>query len=154
MTYFYFDTSALAKRYIKEVGSTWVREVCAFASGNVIFVSEITTLEITSAITRRSRGGTLTIANAEASLARLDADLLNEYVTLDLASRLFGEACSLVKTHELRAYDAIHFAAAVSLNNSQKEVGLPAITFVSADIELVEAATSEGLLVENPNNYP
>jgi hypothetical protein len=32
--------------------------------------------------------------------------------------------------------------------------GLPLVTFVSADSELNAAAASEGLLVENPNNYP
>jgi hypothetical protein len=38
------------------------------------------------------------------------------------------------------------------LNNTANS--LPPVTFVSADNELNPAAASEGLIVENPNNYP
>lgn len=153
MTYFYFDTSGLAKRYINETGSVWVRNACSFASGNVVFVAEITSVEITSAIIRRSRGGTLTIADAEASLSRFEADTLNEYITLEITSKLIADARRLVKTHGLRGYDAVQLSIAVSLNQSQIDMGLPVITFVSADNELLSAAESAGLTVENPNNY-
>ena len=154
MKYFFFDTSGLAKRYINETGSVWVRNNCSFASGNIVFVAEITSVEITSAITRRSRGGSLTLENSAASIARFDADLRNEYVTLEITSDLLNAARLLVKTYALRGYDAVQLAVAIGLNLSQTEMGLPTVTFVSADNELLDAARAEGLSVENPNNYP
>ncbi|MFM9905132.1 MAG: type II toxin-antitoxin system VapC family toxin [Pyrinomonadaceae bacterium] len=153
MIYFYFDTSGLAKRYINEIGSAWVKHICSFATGNVVFVSEITSVEITSAITRRSRSGTLNIADAAAALDRFEADLLNEYISLEATSACFAEARSLVKKYGLRGYDAVQLAVALSLNLSQVQTGLPVVTFVSADNELLDAAKSEGLTVENPHNY-
>jgi hypothetical protein len=36
----------------------------------------------------------------------------------------------------------------------QRQVSRPGLTFVSADNVLCEAAESEGLFTENPNNYP
>jgi hypothetical protein len=37
-----FDTSALAKRYVVEVGSSWVRAVVAQQSGQMIYTSVLT----------------------------------------------------------------------------------------------------------------
>lgn len=153
MAYFFFDTSGLAKRYINEIGTVWVKNVCLYSTGNIVFIAEITTVEITSAITRRARGGTLTIADAAAAIARFEADLQNEYISLEVTSELLFEACRLVKTYGLRAYDAVQLAAAVSFNREQIALGLPSVTFVSADYELLAAALSEALLIENPNNH-
>ncbi|MFN0276990.1 MAG: type II toxin-antitoxin system VapC family toxin [Pyrinomonadaceae bacterium] len=151
MIYFYFDTSGLAKRYIKEIGSQWVKNICSFETGKVVFIAEITTVEITSAITRRSRSGTL--ADASDALDRFKLDLLNEYVTLEITSTILAEARLLVETYGLRAYDAVQLAVALSLNLSQIEIGMPVATFVSADNDLLEAAKSEGMTVENPNDH-
>lgn len=154
MADFFFDTSALAKRYIIEIGSNWVTNVCAPSSNNFIFIAEITTVELTAAITRRSRGGTLTVAHATTALNQFDADLLNEYFVLEVDSAILTEAKGLAKIHGLRGYDAVQLAVATAFNREQVAVGLPIITLVSADIELLNAAQTEGLLTENPNNYP
>jgi hypothetical protein len=61
---------------------------------------------------------------------------------------------ALAQTHGLRGYDAVQLAAALEVNALCVASGLPTLTFVCADVELNAVATSEGLLVENPNNYP
>lgn len=109
---------------------------------------------MTSAITRRSRGGTLTVSNAARALARFEADLRNEYVTLEITSALLTEARRFVKTYGLRGYDAVQLAVAVNFNHEQIATGLPIVMFVSADDELLDAARAEGLRVENPNDHP
>jgi hypothetical protein len=60
----------------------------------------------------------------------------------------------VAETYGLRGYDAVQLAAALDVNTSYHAAGLPTITLISADAELNAAATSEGLTVENPNNYP
>jgi hypothetical protein len=60
----------------------------------------------------------------------------------------------LARAHALRGYDAVHLAAATTLNRQRLALGLGAVTLVSADAELNRAAVAEGLLVEDPNRYP
>lgn len=61
---------------------------------------------------------------------------------------------ALAEAHGLRGYDAVQLAAGRELNTLCNAFSLPPVTFVSADFELNAAAASEGLIVENPNNYP
>ena len=53
-------------------------------------------------------------------------------------------------THELRAYDAVQLAAAVSLNR----LSGGGIVLVSADQALNAAAVAEGLTVGDPTIHP
>src|SRR2546421_104043 len=54
----FIDTSALAKRYLSEVGSTWVRSVTAPAAGHVVIIAGVTVVEMFSLLARRGREGT------------------------------------------------------------------------------------------------
>jgi predicted nucleic acid-binding protein len=54
---YYFDTSALVKRYAAEVGSAWVRTLTAHRSGNVIYASAIARPEVVGALWRKVREG-------------------------------------------------------------------------------------------------
>ena len=46
MKAYFFDTSALVKRYVNETGSIWIREIVAPETGNKLFVSRITWVEV------------------------------------------------------------------------------------------------------------
>lgn len=66
---------------------------------------------------------------------------------------------SLTELYKLRAYDAVQLAAAVEVyalgvSLGIEALGVPATIMVSADNDLNIAALSEGIPVENPNNYP
>lgn len=63
-------------------------------------------------------------------------------------------AMSLAQAHGLRGFDAVHLATALAVHDLHRSLQLPAITFVSADIDQHQAAATEGLLVEDPNAYP
>ena len=154
MSLLFFDTSGLAKRYITETGSVWVNHACAPASGNRVVIAEITIVEIASAIVRRERGASLTSADAQAALRQFDVDLTNIYFVSDVTSARLTEARRLAETYGLRALDAIQLAVAVNLNGEQLAARLPTITLVSADTELLDAARTEGLAIENPNAHP
>ena len=55
MTRFFLDTSAVVKRYLPEIGTAWVRRLSNPASGNTIVLSEITLVEVASALAARHR---------------------------------------------------------------------------------------------------
>lgn len=147
----FFDSSALVKRYVNEIGSTWVTDIVQPTSGNRIYVAEITCVEITAAVARRTRGGSAITVNAV--FANLRHDLNAEYMNLEITSALLRDAQSLARLYFLRGYDAVQLAVAVRLNYRQTSAGLPVITLVSADTELLDAARVEGLLIENPNHH-
>jgi len=53
----------------------------------------------------------------------------------------------------LRGYDAVQLASGRELNILCITNGLTGANFVSADNNLNTAASDEGLIVENPNDY-
>jgi predicted nucleic acid-binding protein len=148
----FFDSSALVKRYIKETGSAWVTSAVELAAGNNTFVVDISAVEITAAIARRTRG--MSLNASDAIFASLENDLRDEYIVLQIDSAILTNAQTLARKHFLRGYDAIQLAVALRLNRRQLAAGLPTITLVSADAELLDAALAEGLLVDNPNLHP
>jgi len=56
------DTSAAVKRYVQETGSSWIRNLTNPVAGHFLYVARITDVEMTAAIARRRRLGSLSIA--------------------------------------------------------------------------------------------
>jgi len=148
----FFDSSALVKRYVNEIGSTWVANIVDKSSGNDIYIAEITGVEITAAIARRTRG--FAAATVNAVFANLQHDLRAEYLNLEITSAVLQHAQFLARKYFLRGYDAVQLTVALDFNRERLAAGLPDITLVSADTELLDAAQAEGLLVANPNDHP
>ena len=63
-------------------------------------------------------------------------------------------AIQLTRRQKLRGYDAIHLACALTLHKPLIDHGLPPLTFIAADDNLLAAAQSEGLTTANPNDHP
>jgi hypothetical protein len=151
---YFVDSSALVKRYISETGSTWVLSLFDSALNNDILIATITGVEIVAAITRRARSGSISAANAMAACNQFRSDLQSEYQVVEITERIITSAMALAETQGLRGYDAVQLAVGREINALCVANSLPPVTFVSADNELNAAEASEGLLVENPNNYP
>ncbi len=154
MAGFFCDSSAIVKRYVNENGSNFVDSLTDLKSGNVILLSRITRVEVTSAIARRLKNVSLTTADAQNALAAFQHDLTNNYFTVEITPALLSSAIILATKHALRGYDAVQLAAALEANDERIANALTPLTLVSADTELNTAAQTEGLNVENPNNYP
>jgi hypothetical protein len=151
---YFADTSALCKRYIAEVGSTWIRSVLDPTTGATVFIARVTMVEMIAAITRRERGGALTPTDAATARAAFQSDLAQEYQVVEVTETLATQAMRLAETHGLRGYDAIQLAAALTIQTLRVTQQLPPVTLVSADSELNAAATAEGLIVEDPHAHP
>ncbi|MEH2235814.1 type II toxin-antitoxin system VapC family toxin [Nostoc sp.] len=81
-------------------------------------------------------------------------DLLSEYQVVEITVHIINSAMALAEIRGLRGYDAVQLAAACTINALCITNGLPPMNFASADNELNAAAASEGLMIENPNQYP
>ena len=154
MAGFFCDSSAIVKRYVNETGSNFVDNLADLKSGNVILLARITRVEVVSAIARRLKNTSITNADAQNAVAAFQHDLTNNYFTVEITAVLLSSAMSLATKYALRGYDAVQLAAALAANDERIANGLAPLTLVSADTDLNTAAQSEGLNVENPNNYP
>lgn len=154
MAVYFADSSSLAKRYVSETGSVWLRALLNPATGNVTVVARITSVELIAAFTRRERGGSLSPADAILARTDLRTHLISEYQIVEVDELVVDRAMLLAETHGLRGYDAVQLAAALKVNASYLAAGHNAITLLSSDTELNAAASAEGLSVEDPISHP
>ena len=154
MAIYFFDSSAVVKRYIIETGTSWVAGIVDPSANNRIYIARITAVEVVSAITRRVRNGSISISDGSTAITKFRRDLINIYSSVDIALPIITDAMRLAETHALRGYDAVQLAAAMYVNTPWLNLGMPALTLVSADVDLNTAAMTEGLTVEDPNLHP
>jgi hypothetical protein len=79
---------------------------------------------------------------------------LGEYHIVAATDDVIQDATRLLEQYPLRAYDAVHLRAAVLVNRHLLADGLDSLTFISADDRLNDAASDEGLSIDNPNRHP
>ena len=151
MPAYFFDTSALVKRYAVEKGSGWVQAV-AENDDSDIYIASVTIVEITSAVTRKLRGGYLGQVDADRIFQWFDAHCQNEYSVVPLQDEDLFRARTLASTHGLRAYDAVQLSVCLALQQLRTEYEGPPIALVSSDKELNIAAELEALIVVNPED--
>lgn len=154
MAIYYFDSSALVKNYVQEIGTLWVNGLVSPAAGHRIYVASITGVEIVAAFARLGRGGLLPLPIAASALAQFRHDFTKEFRVIDLVMPLIRQAMTLAEKHTLRGYDAVQLAVALAVNSRRLAGGFPGLTLISADNELNVAARLEGLVVDDPNRHP
>jgi predicted nucleic acid-binding protein len=138
MTYAFFDTSALIKRYVNEPGR---REVVQLLRRNHCVVSALLPVEVRSALRRRVAEGTLDEKRIPGILKRFIADRAF-WTLIDVSREVLSSAETLIAAHPLRALDAIHVASAQLFTT---RIGSPTFTFVSADTRQTTAAGALGM---------
>lgn len=155
MSSYYLDSSALVKRYLTEIGSTWVGDRTNSSAGNTISIAEITQVEVAAALASRHRASSgITLVERDRLFSLLVLHCTTEYDVIPGTTTLIEQAMRLTQNHRLRGYDAVQLATALIVNKQYLAAGLPALTFLSADDDLLAAARVEGLAADNPNNYP
>jgi uncharacterized protein len=154
MALYFFDSSALVKRYVRERGSDWVLQLTNPAFKHGLLVASITGVEVISALTRQARSGNISAADLALALALFRFDFINEYQILELSPPVLNRAMSLAELRALRGYDAVQLAAALTAHQARIALGQALLTLVSADAALNAAASAEGLLVDDPTVHP
>jgi uncharacterized protein len=131
----FFDTSALTKRYVEEVGSEEVRALCAEA--DTLGVSVLVLPELISTLCRLVREGRLSSEDYRSLKSAVQADL-SDADLCDLSQDAFEKTLRCLERYPLRSLDALHVGSALVY---QPDV------FVSADRRQAKAAGREGLAV-------
>lgn len=154
MTRLYLDSSAVAKRYLSERGTGWIRALTAHSAGNTIILAEITQVEVAAAVAARQRAGGISRRERDTVVDLLARHCDTEYDLIATNPLVLDHAIRLTQQHRLRAYDALQLATALTANAALVAAGQTGLTFVAADVDLLVAARSEGLPAEDPNHYP
>ncbi len=131
----YFDTSALAKRYVREPGTETVLKKCSEATE--IVISVICVPELVSALNRLRRENSIT-AEQYSSLKKDAIADFRQAIFVEISPMVLQEAIFCLESAPLRAMDAIHIATA-------RRTGCD--SFVSADRRQCDAASQLGLSV-------
>jgi predicted nucleic acid-binding protein len=132
----FYDSSALAKHYMREPGSERVEALLNEGVLNAVCV--ITHTEIACVLARQVR-----------EPARDLADLRRDLETLsrvELTLEVIASSVALGVKYRLRGCDALQLAAAVALKKTTGRL----VRFICADAELNVAARAEGLSVIDP----
>lgn len=153
MKCFYADSSVLVKRHVMEIGSTWVENLCNTEQNYIIITSQLSIIEVISALNRRLREGSL-----DASVyPQVRDDFLalchHKYQLVLVTNLVLMRSRTLLEDHALRAYDALHLASALLIRDELDAPSLLPLTFLAADNRLLVAAMNEGLTVDNPNKH-
>lgn len=152
MDNYFFDSSGLVKRYHKERGTAWTLQIYRPSSNNIIHISQISLVEVTSALTRRLNNQIFYVKYQKA-IKRFERDVQSRFSVFKLTDTVIFLAVNLAKSYGLRGYDAVQLAIALEVEKELISLNFSPLVFVSADNELNIAAQAEGLKVENPNNY-
>jgi uncharacterized protein len=154
MSLLFFDSSALVKRYLTEVGSAWTAALLDPSVGHTIVVATITQVESAAALASRHRAGAITRSERDDLVDLLALHFDTYYQQVAIEEPILSQAVELTQNHRLRGYDAVQLAAALVVHAQYVAAGFPGLTLISADDDMNMAAQAEGLVAENPNAHP
>ena len=113
MAIYFVDSSALVKRYISEIGSTWVLELFDFTQDNEFFIAAITAVEIIAAITRRMRGGSISSADATLVCNQFKSDLQTDYQIIEISEALRDRRFLIHYNHKKKCLHNLNFQSEI-----------------------------------------
>lgn len=160
---YFFDSNAVVKRYYRETGADWIRAVCEQRSPqpNVIYICDIARVEVIAALRRIGR-----MAGAHPSSVQTLVHIFERHIARSIAHPDDDRSYQIVPQVEaviitasnlcnrywqatprpLRSLDAIQLASALAVQAAIAE----SLTFVTADIRLLQIAQDAGLVGVDP----
>ena len=152
MYYFYFDASALAKRYTDEVGSDKID----FFFDNVplerLLCLTLGAIEVFWICVRKRNDNRITSHQFERATTHLRHEVINNqsgFKTILVPDSLVWDSISLIETHSLNSVDAMVLRSALDTATELRSTD-DRLVLVASDQRLLRAARTEGLQVFNP----
>lgn len=142
MPLYFFDTSALVKRYHIEIGSEKVDEIFNNPAGSFAIAS-ITIAEFVSAFSRKLREGVISEDDMRACLSEFSKDMISSFWIIDLERSHINKSIPLIIKHNMRTLDSLQLAVFLNLSSINP-------TMVTSDEVLFNAALKEGFHAIKP----
>ena len=113
MAFYFFDSSAIVKRYAVESGSPWIFKILRPSSQNLAFVAGIAGAEVVAALARKRKGQVLSPAEASKAIRRFKRHFSRRFQKISISDKVVATAMIYADRYELRGYDSIQLAAAL-----------------------------------------
>lgn len=152
MYYFYFDASALAKRFTKEIGSEIINFLFAHVSLNHMTCLILGVVELHWVCVRKKNDGIISSEDYTQAKINLNYEIVDSssgFNTISVSDTLVLSSMPLIESHSLNSTDALVLRSALDLNIELQNIG-DNLVLVASDQRLLRAAQQEGLLVFNP----
>jgi predicted nucleic acid-binding protein len=134
----YLDTSALIKKYFKEVGSP--ETISKWREASEIVTSSVAYAETMASFYRKKREVNINAGLFGTILDSFQSDW-KSFIRVDVTDELNAAINRIVADYPLRGFDAIHLASALIIYERLPEEFL----FACYDQKLLQAAQMEGL---------
>jgi uncharacterized protein len=151
LTAYFFDTSAIVKRFATEIGHQWIESLHHPSQQADLFISQAALVEVVSAFCQKERQGVITREERNDLITIFRTTRQKTYNMVRVTNAIYQAAGDLCTKHRLRAYDAVQLACALAVRDNDPNTIL---SFVCADNALLIVAATEGLAIENPNLHP
>ena len=152
MHYFYFDASALAKRYVEEVGSDNVDFLFTNVPLARLQCLTIGVVEVLWICVRKRNDGRISADQFAESTTYLNSEIIDiqsNFRKISVPDSLVWNSMRLIETHSLNSVDALVLRSALRIAAELRRVG-DTLVLVASDQRLLRAARAEGLQVFNP----
>lgn len=164
MPAYFFDSSAIVKRYHREPGTAWIQAICEPRTHPPLYLSELARVEVVAALRRVGRTEGLHASAVDAMARRYGRHIMLSdsarpiplYRLIPMTSSVLALAAALcdqywgLAPYPLHSLDAIQLASAIATAQSLAS----GLAFVTADARLASIAQLEGFATINPALAP
>jgi uncharacterized protein len=147
----YADTSALARAYLADAEDHAELRATLLDGAEPVVTSELTRVELASAVWGAARGGRL--RDPVALLSRIESDVggAGQISLISFRRDVLAAALRLIADHPLRTLDAVHLA--VALEDGLAISAPDPLVLVTRDRRQAEAARRVGLPVRGTESW-
>lgn len=151
MNTFYWDASALAKRYAPELGTSLVNHLFAYVALERMMCLVIGTGEVISILVRRKNDNRINADDFSQALENFRAEVIDSaaFQLVSIEDALVLASHSFIEQHSLNATDALVLRSALDAAAMARPAGNDTV-LVASDRRLLRAAQAEGLQTFNP----
>lgn len=156
MYHFYFDASALVKRYIREDGSNKINFLFDNLPLSQFKCLAIGAAEVFWVCVRKKNDGRITPYEFTHAVTNLNHEVISGTSDFRMASvpdTLVWASLNLVENYSLNSIDAIVLRSALETATELRRTD-DILVLVASDQRLLRAAQNEGLLIFNPEIDP
>ena len=152
MYHFYFDASALAKRYTQEDGSDKIDFLFENVSLRRLLCLTIGAMEVFWICVRKRNDGRISDSQFAESTTHLKlevVDTLSNFRKIPVPDSLVWNSMDLIETYSLNSVDAMVLRSALDTATELRSTG-DRLVLAASDRRLLRAAYAEGLQIFNP----
>ncbi|HLJ79972.1 MAG TPA: type II toxin-antitoxin system VapC family toxin, partial [Ktedonobacterales bacterium] len=161
MPAYFFDSSALVKRYYRESGTDWVRSICERRHQPGLYLSQLARVEVVAALRRAERYENLHESFVDAMVNTFERHFSSSIrarstpiysivalspTVLEMAANLCGRYWNM-RPNPIRSLDAIQLACAIAASADLADD----LIVVTADQRLLAIAALESFHVIHPS---